>query len=280
MKWWKCNYLGNLLLIIILLSVVFSVSSVDKGTKKILIITSYAGDSKRVTDFLGEFDSVASLKRNKYKYEYLMENMQFRGLSFCNIWPARVKSTLKKHEKENISGIILLGQEAWGTYLGLDTIPDIPFYGCMISENGLIIPDTIKNANYFNPNAVNTMIVAKKKGRAGGIMNRYDIKKNIELIQSFYPSVDKIAFLSDNTYGGLSIQKEFIRIMSESFPKKQMILLDGRINDVQHIKNQINKLDKNSAVLLGTWRVDCTGSYFMQSSAYWSKRVDKIGLIS
>ena len=37
----------------------------------------------------------------------------------------------------------------------------------------------------------------------GGLLNKYDVRRNIELIRSLYPEVENIAFISDNTYGGI-----------------------------------------------------------------------------
>ena len=40
----------------------------------------------------------------------------------------------------------------------------------------------------------------------GGMLNRYDIRRNVELIRSLYPQVENIALVTDNTYGGISLQ--------------------------------------------------------------------------
>lgn len=54
--------------------------------------------------------------------------------------------------------------------------------------------------------------------------------------------------------------------MEEKYPDIKLILLDGRKESVAYIQKHISTLDKNSAVLIGTWRIDNTGTFFMQGS--------------
>ena len=51
--------------------------------------------------------------------------------------------------------------------------------------------------------SVDMAALADSIGTAGGCLNRYDVDKNVDLIRSLYPDVRNIAFVSDNTYGGV-----------------------------------------------------------------------------
>lgn len=101
-------------------------------------------------------------------------------------------------------------------------------------------------------------------GNGGGSLNRYDIAKNIDLIRSLYPNVDNIAFLSDNTYGGISLQALVKQEMS-SHPDLTLTLIDGR-NGEKKAYAAIERLPRKSVLLIGTWRVGQDGQYFMDNS--------------
>lgn len=254
----------------VLISLFFVCSSFNLFAFKsntVVIISSYPSDSKRVTDFLNEFDRV--IEKKNYNMNFVMENMGFRGLNEIGEWRGMMKKIVDKYYNEtNLKGIIILGQEAWTSYLSQDRILSVPFYGCFVSKNGILIPDSIKDNDYVNwyPQSINTCEYARKRGYSGGIMNHYNVEANVNLIRLLYPSVNSIAFISDNSYGGLSLQAHVKKIMGEKYPDIKLILLDGRKESVAYIQKSISTLDKNSAVLIGTWRIDNTGTFFMQGS--------------
>lgn len=243
----------------------FSILAFKSNT--VVIISSYPSDSKRVTDFLYDFDR--AIEKKNYNINFVMENMGFRGLNEIGEWKDMMKKIVDKYYNEqNLKGIIILGQEAWTSYLSQDRILKVPFYGCFVSVNGILIPDSIKNEDYVNwePKSINTCEYARERGYSGGIMNNYNVEANVNLIRLLYPSVNSIAFISDNSYGGLSLQANVKKIMKEKFPDIKLILLDGRKESITNIQKRISTLDKNSAVLIGTWRIDNTGTFFMQGT--------------
>ncbi|MEG2820539.1 MAG: histidine kinase dimerization/phospho-acceptor domain-containing protein, partial [Muribaculaceae bacterium] len=251
-------------MLLFIFSIGIALPIVGKQQEKIvLIITSYTSDSKRVTDFLSDFER---LKDKHAEYEFELQNMGFRGLNECADWGKMINDVLDKYKNRNLRGIILLGQEAWGTYLGLKEIPNIPFFGCYISEMGLILPEDTIDFDNWNPMSVNTREYAIHRGHVGASMNRYDIDKNIKLIKQLYPSITNIAFLSDNTYGGVSLQAQVKEVMANKFPDTKLTLLDGRKFSSSNIEKQIARLPNNTAILVGTWRVDNDGTFFIQSS--------------
>ena len=61
-----------------------------------------------------------------------------------------------------------------------------------------------------------------------GFINQYDIEGNITYDSGrFYPKTEHIAFISDNTYGGVTMQA-LVRKEMEKFPDLDLILMDGR----------------------------------------------------
>ena len=61
-----------------------------------------------------------------------------------------------------------------------------------------------------------------------GFMYEYDITANVEMIRSLYPNISNIAFISDNTYGGVTMQA-LVREEMKKHPELNLILLDGRV---------------------------------------------------
>ena len=246
----------------------FSLSSMgelvheEKG--RILIISSYSSDSRRVTDFINDFQANIPLK--SYPYTFTMAYMGYQSLNDCGQWKEMMRETIEMYRKEKIAGVVLLGQEAWSSYLDQEVILDVPFYGCYVSENGIVIPDGVFDYENWEAEYLDMRELAESKGHSGGVVNFYDIKENITLIKQLYPSVNNIAFVSDNTYGGVSLQSLVKKVITEDYPELNLTFLDGRKQVVSEIHSQIMGLPHNTAILIGTWRVDKNGSYFLQSS--------------
>ena len=112
--------------------------------------------------------------------------------------------------------------------------------------------------------SVDMAALADSIGTAGGCLNRYDVDKNIDLIRSLYPDVRNIAFVSDNTYGGVSLQALMRREMLR-YDDLRLIQIDSREGS-DSVVSRITRLPQHSALLIGTWRVGDDGQYLMYSA--------------
>ena len=228
----------------------------------ILILASYSEDQKRINKFVNGI--LERIVKSGLNYGVTIEKLGYGPLTGANSWHKIMQNLLEKHDYSKIKSIILVGQEAWAVYLSLDIKrPDVPFYGVYISQDGVIIPPHIDDFSSWKPQSINTKMLADQKGRAGAVMNHYDFAKNIELIKSCYPRVKNIAFLSDNTYGGVSLQASFLKVINERYKNINPILLDGRKLTIDEIKTKINQLPKDAVLLMGSWLVDYSGTYFI-----------------
>lgn len=174
----------------------------------ILIISSYNPDSRNtstnISDFIDEYDKLGGLCR------VLIENMNCKSFSESRLWKKRMKNILDKYKGNNQPRlIILLGQEAWASYLsqeGLDLV-NIPVLAGMASKNAVILPDeNVSSLKDWYPDPINFISDSLSLPIRGGFIYDYDLKKNVQLIQKLYPETENIAFISDNTYGGVSMQ--------------------------------------------------------------------------
>ena len=100
-----------------------------------------------------------------------------------------------------------------------------------------------------------------------GFVYEYDVEANINMIKQMYPGTKNIAFVSDNSYGGVAMQAYVVKEM-QKFPELNLILLDGRVHTIYTICDRLHELPENTAILMGTWRVDMNDGYFMRNATY------------
>ena len=266
----KYRYLKHVCLFFLLLCVYWTTTGSSlKPDSLILIISSYNPETSQTARNISEFlDSYNSLSG---KSSVVIENMNCKSFSEACTWKNRMKDILAKYTGESLPRtIILLGQEAWTSYLSLDSLVsyDIPIIGGMVSRNAVLLPEEGTDLENWESESVDVIEDGVKKFHILGFAYEYDLEKNIELILDFYPDTKHIAFISDNSYGGVSIQAFVKKKMKEEYPDLDLILLDGRKYTVYSITDEIAKLPENTAILLGTWRVDKNDGYFMRNATY------------
>ena len=99
------------------------------------------------------------------------------------------------------------GQEAWASFVSLGHIPkDVMCFCCYVSSNGIVLPPPEDSLGMWLPPSINYMNMTDSLNNVGGMLNKYDVRRNIELVRSLFPEAENIAFISDNTYGGISLQ--------------------------------------------------------------------------
>jgi len=236
----------------------------NAGKDYVLLITSYAHDSHHVTHIINDLDS-ATLDLG-IELDTKIESLIVRSLNDCYEWHNVMKNILRRHNTSELKGIILHGQESWATFLSLDTVPKVPFYGCKITDSGVDIPDSAFNSIEWNPKCISTREKAQYRKCAGAIMQEFDIIGTMQMVMRLYPNISNVAILTDNSYGGISLLAKFRVVMGNCFGQMRSYELDTRKYTVQEIKNKVDSLPKNTVLLLGTWRVGKNANFFMQKT--------------
>lgn len=234
----------------------------------ILIVTSYNPETRSISDNLSAF--MDEYRQRGGKYTPIIESMNCKNLSEAYLWKSRMASILGKYKGKNRpSLVILLGQEAWSAYISQDTeiAKKTPSICGMVSVNGLVLPDDSIDTRVWEPESKNIYTDFGDYNIVAGYVYEYDVDKNIELIRRFYPDMRRVAFISDNTYGGLSMQA-LVKKEMEKYPDLETIWLDGRTETFMEVSERMRRLPQNTCVLLGTWRVDCTESYVIGNTTY------------
>ena len=253
-----------LLISILGLSSAFAVT----GEHPVLIISSYNPDARQTSgniyDFMEEFERLGG------KAPIALENMNCKSFSESPQWKSKMTEILDKYEGKRAPVLlVLIGQEAWAAYLSqADSIRGkFPVLTSLASRNAIILPDDSVNLKTWMPDAVDFFNDFTDSSVKAGFVYEYDVEANINLIKHLYPNTKNIAFVSDNSYGGVSLQAHVVAEMKKH-PELNLILLDGRTNTIYTISDKLHELPPNTALLMGTWRVDMYDGYFMRNATY------------
>lgn len=234
----------------------------------ILIISSYNPDTRNTTQNISEF--MEEYKRLGGTAPVIIENMNCKSLPEAPLWKSKMNALLNKYKNENTPEVaIILGQEAWSSYLSQDepVLKGIPILCGMVSSNAVILPDSSEVLSEWDPESIDIERYISQGHFLSGFLYTYDVHKNIQLIKGLYPTTKNIALVTDNSYGGIALQA-LVKKDMQTFPDLNLILLDGRKNNIYTIIEQIKKLPKETAILLGTWRVDVNDGYYVGNATY------------
>lgn len=258
----------SFLLFLLISHIGFSSAFAVTGEHPVLIISSYNPDARQTSgniyDFMEEFERLGG------KAPIALENMNCKSFSEAHLWKNKMEELLAKYRgKRSPVLLVLIGQEAWTAYLSqADSIRgNVPVLAALASRNAIILPDDSVDLKTWMPNAVDFFNDFPNSSVKAGFVYEYDVEANINLIKKLYPKTRNIAFVSDNSYGGVSLQAHVVEEMKKH-PELNLILLDGRTNTIYTISDKLHELPPNTALLLGTWRVDMYDGYFMRNATY------------
>ncbi len=268
------NGIGNRIFRAVVLTVfcivlIPSPAAADPASGPILIISSYnpetSNAANNISDFVEEYKALGG------KHTTMIESMNCKSFSEVREWAGSMANILHKYQGKNRPVLILiLGQEAWSAYISQDEATvdrTIPILCGMVSRNAIMLPDATANLREWEPESLDVLDDLNKENIVSGFLYEYNVDKNIKLIKRLYPVVQNIAFLTDNSYGGVSIQAHMKKQM-RNYPDLNLILLDGRKYVLASVIKQIENLPANTALLMGTWRVDMGDNYFLGNTLY------------
>ncbi len=258
----------SFLLFLLISHIGFSSAFAVTGEHPVLIISSYNPDARQTSgniyDFMEEFERLGG------EAPISLENMNCKSFSEAPLWKSKMEELLAKYQgKRSPVLLVLIGQEAWTAYLSQeDSIRgNVPVLAALASRNAIILPNDSVDLKTWMPDAVDFFNDFPNSLVKAGFVYEYDVEANINLIKKLYPETRNIAFVSDNSYGGVSLQAHVVEEMKKH-PELNLILLDGRTNTIYTISDKLHELPPNTALLLGTWRVDMYDGYFMRNATY------------
>ena len=264
-------YKRNKILFIVFIALLFfsprlcNAANTEESAEEILFITSYNSDTKYTYDNISTF--IQTYTQLGGKYSTIVENMNVTDLSQAHKWKETLTEILDKHPGAKL--VIFLGGEAWSSFLHLEDekYKRLPVFVAMASRNGIRIPDEPIDMQQYEPQSIDLTERMKEYNVKYCSSYEYDINKDIEMMKYFYPEMEHLAFVSDNTYNGLAEQAWFKKNL-KNHPELSITYIDGRIHTLDMAVNQLRVLPKNSVMLLGIWRIDNRGITYMNNSVY------------
>ena len=264
-------YKRNKILFIVFIALLFfsprlcNAADTEESAEEILFIPSYNSDTKYTYDNISTF--IQTYTQLGGKYSTIVENMNVTDLSQAHKWKETLTEILDKHPGAKL--VIFLGGEAWSSFLHLEDekYKRLPVFFAMASRNGIRIPDEPIDMQQYEPQSIDLTERMKEYNVKYCSSYEYDINKDIEMMKYFYPEMEHLAFVSDNTYNGLAEQAWFKKNL-KNHPELSITYIDGRIHTLDMAVNQLRVLPKNSVMLLGIWRIDNRGITYMNNSVY------------
>lgn len=255
-------------LLTILFTFVNNIYAVDNKDKSILIISSYNPETATTSQLIENFSNYCD--KHNCGYAIMIESMNCKSLNESPIWVGKMRGIIKKYiTAGNMpSMIILIGQEAWASYLSLnpsEIMPNTPVMCAMASRNIVRMPTDTCRIDTWMPNSIDYTFLKSRYNVVGGILYEYDIEKNIDLIRKLYPDTKNVALLTDNSYGGLTMLA-YINDYMQKHKEFRFISLDGRQKNIYSMSETIDNLPPKTVMLLGTWRIDKTESFYVKNS--------------
>ena len=253
----------GLLCLCMLLAPLFVRSQETPERECILIVSSYNPDTRRMARFITEFEQ--QILALGIPCDICIETLECKGIADAELWMSLIDNMITRYESRSLRAVVLLGQEAWASFVSLGRIPEGVMCFCgFVCSNGVMLPPPPDSLQTWKPRSVEYQGMTDSLKTVGGMLNRYNIRRNVELIRSLYPQVKNIALVTDNTYGGISLQA-LVREEWKHYPDLNLILVDSRQGE-EAVHEAYASLPPRSAVMLGTWRVGCDGEYLMQRS--------------
>ena len=253
----------GLLCLCMLLAPLFVRSQETPERECILIVSSYNPDTRRMARFITEFEQ--QILALGIPCDICIETLECKGIADAALWMSLIDNMITRYESRSLRAVVLLGQEAWASFVSLGRIPEGVMCFCgFVCSNGVMLPPPPDSLQTWKPRSVEYQGMTDSLKTVGGMLNRYNIRRNVELIRSLYPQVKNIALVTDNTYGGISLQA-LVREEWKHYPDLNLILVDSRQGE-EAVHEAYASLPPRSAVMLGTWRVGCDGEYLMQRS--------------
>lgn len=256
-------------LLLPILLVVSSLTANAASGKGVLIITSYNPDTQSMTSTLSSFVDEYE-KHGGNSDAIVVESLNCLAYSEAKTWKERMGAILSKHRGDATPGIVVvLGQEAWSAFLSQDNpeFRKLPVLCGMVSRNTILTPPDSVSLDTWMPVSMDVMKDFPDFNIVGGYVYQYRLFENIALAKKLFPFMRELVFLSDNSFGGVSMQA-MVKSEMKKYPEYSFSFLDGRVESLVEVSHRISNLSPHCVLLCGTWRVGPSDDFVLKSTTY------------
>ena len=168
-----------------------------RGRESILIISSYNPDTRRMSSFITEFER--QVVASGVPCDIYVETLECKSINDAPLWISQTDNLITRYEsKGGLRAIVLLGQEAWASFVSLGRIPkEVMCFSCFVSSNGIVLPPPADSTGVWMPPSINYMNMVDSLHNVGGLLNKYDVRRNIELIRTLYTQLSESDYFKD-----------------------------------------------------------------------------------
>lgn len=237
---------------------------------KIVFVSSYNSDTKYIHDHITSFvDSYIHLYGSCIP---VIEQLKCTTYDERGLWVPQMKEIVDKHSE--IELIVLMGPEAWASYLSLtgERYKKIPVFLIMSGryfpaldsdEIPILYRDESEKGEHID-------ILDLIKGFNVQLCYYYEygIEEDIQFIKKAFPRSKDIAIITDNTFAGFS-HLRYIRIhVEQNYPEYKIHYIDGRHVDMNSAAEKVRNLPQDCVGILGIWRFDKDKIAYINNSEY------------
>lgn len=245
-----------------------STTAASARSFNILVLSSYNPEANNVANSINSMEH--ALHESGLDVNITVESLGYDYVSEFTAWRGRMSRLLAQYKTHNKRPdiIVTLGQEAMSAYLSVDVsdTPDVPVLCGICSRNYVELPrDKSKTSSEWMAETHDITESATLYNIIGGHFYSYDVGRNLALIKDMFPETERVAFLSDNSYGGICM-KSLVREYASHHRDAKLMWLDGRNLTIQSATDTIAHLNDRTSLLIGTWRFDKDSRYFITSS--------------
>ena len=142
-----------------------------RGRESILIISSYNPDTRRMSSFITEFER--QVVASGVPCDIYVETLECKSINDAPLWISQTDNLITRYEsKGGLRAIVLLGQEAWASFVSLGRIPkEVMCFSCFVSSNGIVFPPPSDSADVWMPRSINYMNMVDSLHNVGGLLN-------------------------------------------------------------------------------------------------------------
>ena len=236
----------------------------------VLIITSFQIELNNYQTNISEF--YTEINRENPGMQYVVENMNCRSLSEMNEWRSRMAGFVAKYDGRRPRCVLLLGNEAWASYLSLnnDFTRSVPCFAMLVNDRIVELPDTAVNVVTWHPHMRSYTTDMPECSLKGAIAYHYNVKANVELAQRLFPKTRRINFFTDNTFGGinqLGLINDYVDHSRAAASQLVLRVIDGRAYTFDEAGREYRRLKADwDLAMFTTWRIDSTGNYLVVSA--------------
>lgn len=229
---------------------------------EILFVTSYNVDNNYSNTFIE--DMMEEYRQMGGSRKVSIEAMNCHSLDAVKYWMVHMNEILERHPRA--SAVVLYGLEAWVSYFSLTQkeyrqLPVICVGGQRWAA-GIVGGDVpavhIEPEQHLESYDVLDMI--KGFNVKACYYYEYDMDADMTLLRNFFPQVDNLAIISDNSYSGLSNRNVLSNYMKRTYPQMPVKFIDGLHLDLDGATEEIQKLSEHSAIFFCMWKYDKFGA--------------------